>query len=196
MLIVKISQVKTGAGDPMVAKKFQVKGRQNLMLNQENKGLRLIQPGLIQPGEGRRLAIPGGIITIKATGEDTGGTYAMIEMLVPPQSGPPTHVHSREIESFYILEGSLSFWLSDRKFTGSAGCLVIAPPGNTHAFKNEGDEPARVLLLITPAGLEEFFQEVGVPIKAKSALSEYFTPENLERMVTTASKYGVETKLP
>jgi len=166
------------------------------MLNQENKGLRLIQPGLIHSGEGRRLAIPGGICNIKATGEDTGGTYAMIEMLIPPQSGPPPHTHSREVESFYILEGSLSFWLSDRKLTGSAGCLVIAPPGHTHAFKNEGDEPARVLLLITPAGLEEFFQEVGVPIKEESALSEHFTPENLEQMVTTAAKYGVETKLP
>jgi quercetin dioxygenase-like cupin family protein len=196
MLIVKISQVKTGAGDPKAAKKFQVKGRQNLMLNQESKGLRLIQPGLIHSGEGRRFAIPGGICTIKATGEDTGGTYAMIEMLIPPQGGAPPHIHSREIESFYILEGSLSFWLSDRKLTGSAGCLVIAPPGLTHTFKNEGDATARVLLLITPAGLEEFFQEVGVPIKEESALSEHFTPENLERMVTTASKYGVETKLP
>ncbi len=120
----------------------------------------------------------------------------MIEMLIPPQGSPPPHIPSREIESFYILEGSLSFWLSDRKFTGSAGCLVIAPPGHTHAFKNEGGEPARVLLLITLAGLEEFFQEVGVPIKEELALSEHFTPENLERMVTTASKYGVETKLP
>jgi quercetin dioxygenase-like cupin family protein len=166
------------------------------MLNQENKGLRMLQPGLIHSGEGRRLAIPGGICTIKATGEKTGGTYALIEMLIPPQSGPPPHIHSREIESFYILEGSLSFWLADRKLTGSAGSLVIAPPGHTHAFKNERDEPARVLLLITPAGLEEFFQEVGVPNKEESPLSEHFTPENLERMVTTASKYGVETKLP
>jgi quercetin dioxygenase-like cupin family protein len=195
MLIVKLSQVKIGAGEPKTTKKFQFKGRQNLMSNQENKGLRLIQPGLIHPGEGPRLAIPGGICTIKATGEDTGGTYAMIEMLIPPQGGPPPHIHSREIESFYILEGSLSFWLSDRKFTGSAGCLVIAPPGLTHTFKNEGDATARVLLLITPAGLEEFFQEVGVPIKEESTLSEHFTPENLERMVTTAYKYGVETKL-
>ena len=166
------------------------------MLNQESKGLRLIQPGLIHSGEGRRFAIPGGICTIKATGEDTGGTYAMIEMLIPPQGGPPPHIHSREIESFYILEGSLSFWLSDRKLSGSAGSLVIAPPGLTHTFKNEEDATARVLLLITPAGLEEFFQEVGVPTKEQSALLEHFTPENLERMVTTASKYGVETKLP
>ncbi len=166
------------------------------MLNQEKEGLMLIQPGMIHSGEGRRFAIPGGICTIRATREDTGGTYAMIEMLIPPQSGPPPHIYSREIESFYILEGSLSFWLSDRKLAGSAGCLAIAPPGHTHAFKNEGDAPARVLLLITPAGLEEFFQEVGVPIKEESALSEHFTPENLKRMVTTACKYGVETKLP
>jgi quercetin dioxygenase-like cupin family protein len=166
------------------------------MLKQEHKGLRLIQPGLIQPGEGRRLAIPGGIITIKATGKDTGGAYAMIEMLIPPQGGPPPHLHSREVESFYILKGSLSFWLSDRKLTGSEGSLVIAPPGHTHAFKNEGDEPARVLLLITPSGLEEFFQEVGVPFKEGSTLSEHLTSEKLEGMVTTAFKYGVETKLP
>jgi quercetin dioxygenase-like cupin family protein len=196
MLIVKVSQVKNEAGEPKADKKFQVKGRQNLMLNHENKRLRLIQPGLIHLGEGRRFAIPGGICTIKATGEDTGGTYAMIEMLIPPQGGPPPHIHSREIESFYILEGSLSFWLSDRKLSSSAGSLVIAPPGLTHTFKNEEDATARVLLLITPAGLEEFFQEVGVPIKEESALSEHFTPEKLEQMVTTASKYGVETKLP
>ncbi len=166
------------------------------MLNLEDKGLRLIQPGLIHSGAGRRLAIPGGICTIKATGKDTGGTYAMIEMLIPPQGGPPPHIHSREIESFYILEGSLSFWLSDRKFSGSAGSLIIAPPGLTHTFKNEEDATVRVLLLITPAGLEEFFQEVGISIREESALSEQFTPESLERMVTTASKYGVETKLP
>ena len=102
MLIVKVLRVKTGDDDPKVVKEFQVTGRQNLMLSQENKGLRLIQPGLIHEGEGRRLVIPGGICTIKATGEDTGGTYAMIEMVIPPQSGPPPHIHSREVESFYI----------------------------------------------------------------------------------------------
>jgi quercetin dioxygenase-like cupin family protein len=166
------------------------------MLNRETKGLSSIQPGLIHSGEGRRFAIRGGIYTIKATAEDTGGTYALVEMLIPPQGGPPPHMHSREIESFYILEGSLSFWLSDRKLSGSAGSLIIAPPGLTHTFKNEEDAPARVLLLITPAGLEKFFQEVGIPIKEGSPVSEPPSSENLEQVVTTASKYGVETKLP
>ncbi len=165
-------------------------------MSQENKDLKLIQPGLIHSGEGRRFAIRGGIYTIIASAEDTGGTYAMMEMLIPPQGGPPPHIHSREIESFYILEGTLSFWLSDRKLSGSAGSLVIAPPGLSHTFKNEEDAPVRVLLLITPAGLEKFFQEVGIPIRVGSPISELPAPENLERVVTTASKYGIEIKLP
>jgi quercetin dioxygenase-like cupin family protein len=165
-------------------------------MSQKNEDLKLIQPGLIHSGEGRRLAIAGGIYTIKATAEDTGGTYGMMEMLIPPQGGPPPHIHSREIESFYILEGSLSFWLSDRKLSASAGSLVIAPPGFTHTFKNEENAPARVLLLITPAGLERFFQEVGIPIGEGSPVSEPPAPENLEGVVTTASKYGIEIKSP
>ena len=166
-------------------------------MSQEKKDMGdRVNPRLIQSGEGRRLAVAGGIYTIKVTGKDTGGAYAMVEMLIPPQSGPPPHVHSREVESFYILEGSLSFWLSDRMLTGSPGCLVIAPPGLTHAFKNEGAVPARVLMLITPAGLEDFFQEVGFPIKEELAFPEQLTPGDMGKVVTTASKYGVEVKLP
>jgi uncharacterized RmlC-like cupin family protein len=105
-------------------------------------------------------------------------------------------MHSREVESFYILEGSLSFWLAEQKFTCAAGSLIIAPPGLPHAFKNEGDTPARALALITPAGLEQFFEEVGSPIREGSAASEEGTPKDLERVITTAPKYGVEIKLP
>lgn len=156
----------------------------------------VVESKLIQPGEGRRLAVAAGIYTIKAAGQDTGGAYAMLEILVSPQSGPPSHLHSREVESFYILEGSLSFWLADQKLTGGAGCLVIAPPGLPHAFKNEGDTPARALLLITPAGLEEFFEEVGSPLQEGSAGPKVVTPEDLEKVVATTPKYGIEIKLP
>jgi quercetin dioxygenase-like cupin family protein len=65
------------------------------------------------------------------------------------------------MESFYIMEGSLSFWLGNHKFTAETGSLVIAPPGLPHGFKNEGETPARPLALITPSGLEKFFEEVG-----------------------------------
>jgi hypothetical protein len=100
------------------------------------------------------------------------------------------------VESFYILGGSLSFWLADQKFTCAAGSLIIAPPGLPHAFKNEGDTPARALALITPAGLEKFFEEVGSPIKKGSAAPEEGAPKDLERVIATAPKYGVEIKLP
>lgn len=140
--------------------------------------------------------VAGGIYTIKATGKDTGGAYAMIEMLVPPQSGPPPHTHSREMESFYIIEGSLSVWQGNQKFTAEAGSLVIAPPGLLHAFKNEGETPVRALALITPAGLEKFFEEVGSPLKQNSGDPEKVASEDLERIVSTAARYGVEIKLP
>jgi quercetin dioxygenase-like cupin family protein len=117
-----------------------------------------VEAKLIGQGQGNRLGVAGGVYTIKATGKDTGGAYALIEMLVPPQSGAPPHLHSREVESFYILEGSLSFWVADQKVTGEAGSLVIAPPGVPHTFKNKGDTPARALLLITPPGVGKVFR--------------------------------------
>ncbi len=155
-----------------------------------------VEARLIQAGEGHHLGIAGGVYTIKATGKDTAGAYAMLEMLVPPQSGPPLHVHSREVESFYILEGSLSFWLANQKVTCAPGALVIAPPGLPHSFRNEGDTPARALSLITPAGLEEVFAEVGAPIKQGSTLPEEAAPKNLKEIIEIAPKYGVEIRLP
>jgi quercetin dioxygenase-like cupin family protein len=155
-----------------------------------------VESRLIQPGEGHRLGLAGGIYTIKATGKDTGGAYAMVEMLVPPHNGPPPHTHSREMESFYIMEGSLSFWLGNQKFTAETGSLVIAPPGLPHGFQNEGETPARALALITPAGLEEFFEEVGSPLKEDSGGPKEVPSEDLERVVATAANYGVEIKLP
>ncbi|MFA4901196.1 MAG: quercetin 2,3-dioxygenase [Desulfobaccales bacterium] len=156
----------------------------------------VVEPRLIQPAEGHRLTVAGGIYTIKATGKDTGGAYAIVEMLVPPQTGPPPHTHSREMESFYIMEGSLSFWLGNQKFTAEAGSLIIAPPGLPHGFKNEGETPARALALITPAGLEKFFEEIGSPLKEGSGAPKEVTSKDLERVVATAANYGVEIKLP
>lgn len=139
----------------------------------------------VPPKEGRTLAVAGGRYTIKASGEDTGGAYALIEMFLPPQSGPMPHLHEREEESFYILEGSLLFQVGDETLTAGAGTFVKAPQGVSHAFKNMGATPARVLLLLTPAGLEKFFEEVGQP------LGETPSPPNPEKIKQIASKYDV-----
>ncbi len=156
-----------------------------------------ITPKLVAPDEGRRLAVGRSIYTIKAAGEDTGGAYSLMEMAIPPQEGPPPHTHSREAESFFILEGSLSFWVAGRKLIATPGSLVIAPPGFTHAFKNEGDKPARVLMLITPAGFEKFFQEMAAPLTGdESPPPEPRPPGSPERLAAAAAEYGLEINLP
>ena len=155
---------------------------------------------LVPPKEGRTLMVAGGRYTIKASGEDTGGAYALIEMFLPPGSGPPPHLHEREEESFYILEGTLLFQVGDETLTAEAGTFVKTPRGishafknghgfihqyHPHAFKNMGTIPARVLLLVIPAGLENFFEEVGQP------LGETPSPLDPEKVKRTAPKYGV-----
>lgn len=140
---------------------------------------------LVPPGEGPTLAVAGGRYTIKASGEDTGGAFTLIEMLIPPQSGALPHLHEREEESFYILEGSLRFQVGNENLLAAAGTFIKTPRGVGHAFKNVGTTPARVLLLVTPAGLEKFFEEVGQPA------GESPSPPDLEQIKKTAPKYGV-----
>ena len=113
---------------------------------------------VVLPGEGHTLVVNGGRYTIKASSEDTGGAYTLIEMFLPPSSGPPAHLHEREEESFYILEGTLLFQVGDESLTAGAGAYVIAPRGVRHAFKNVGTAPARVPAAGDPGGVGKIFR--------------------------------------
>jgi quercetin dioxygenase-like cupin family protein len=140
---------------------------------------------VVPSGEGHTLMVAGGRYTFKASGEDTGGAYTLIEMFLPPASGPPPHLHEREEESFYILEGTLQFQVGGESLTAGAGAYVKAPPGLRHAFKNVGTAPARVLMLVTPAGIEKFFAEIGQPVGETPAA------QSLEGVKEIAPKYGI-----
>ena len=76
-----------------------------------------------------------------ATGEDTNGKYALWEAIVPPGGGPPPHVHSREEEGFYILEGEITFTVDGERVVATAGMFANMPVGTPHSFKNESDQP-------------------------------------------------------
>src|SRR5580692_4421633 len=104
------------------------------------------------------------LVGFLATGEDTNGKYAMWEAIVPPGGGPPPHVHSREEEGFYIIEGEIILQVGEKRITVSAGMFANMPVGTTHSFKNEADRPAKMLISIAPAGLEQMFLEVGIPV--------------------------------
>src|SRR5215211_507381 len=121
-------------------------------------------PTLSKPGEGRTVAVVGDVYRFLATGEDTNGRYALWEAVVPPGGGPPPHVHSREEEGFYVLEGEVTFQVGGERIMAAAGTFANMPVGTPHSFKNESGQPARMLISVAPAGLEQMFFEVGVPV--------------------------------
>ena len=93
-----------------------------------------------KPGEGRTIAVVGDVYRFLATGEDTNGKYALWEAIVPPGGGPPPHVHSREEEGFYILEGEITFQIGDERLVATAGMFANMPVGTPHSFKNESSQ--------------------------------------------------------
>jgi Cupin domain len=115
---------------------------------------------------------------------------------VPPGNGPPPHIHSREDEAFYLLEGELQFHADGRNFTATTGAWVTLARGSLHYFKNTGSIPARMLILVTPSGLENFFLEIGREALEGENEPVAPTPEDIQKLVETAAKYELEIRLP
>jgi quercetin dioxygenase-like cupin family protein len=149
-----------------------------------------------KPGEGRTVAVVGDVYRFLATGQDTNGKYTLWEAIVSPGGGPPPHVHSREEEGFYILEGEITFLVDDQRRVAGPGLFVNMPVGTPHTFKNEGDEPARMLISVAPAGLEQMFFEVGQPVPEGTRSAAPPTREEIEKLLAVAPRYGIEIRLP
>jgi len=148
-----------------------------------------------KPSEGRRIGIVGDLYRFLATGEETDGKYATFEAIVPPGSGPPPHIHSREVESFLVLEGEITFQLGDERIIASEGTFLNMPVGSLHCFKNESDKTARLLISVAPAGLEEMFLEVGTPLADDVETAPPPSHADIEKLLQAAPRYGVEIKV-
>lgn len=146
--------------------------------------------------EGRTIGVVGDVYRFLATGEDTGGKYAMWEAIVPPGSGPPPHIHSREEEAFYILEGEITFQIGEQRFVAIAGTFANMPVGSLHSFKNESGKPAKMLISVAPAGLEEMFFEVGQPVDPGATVAPLPTKADIETLLMVAPRYGIDIKVP
>ena len=118
------------------------------------------------------------------------------EALVGPGGGPPPHVHSREEEGFYVLEGEITLHVGDQRLVASTGMFANMPVGTPHSFRNEGSRPARMLISVAPAGLERMFFEFGVPLPDGSTTALPPTKEEIEKLLAIAPSYGIEIKLP
>ena len=153
-------------------------------------------PLIRKPNEGRTIAVVGDVYRFLATGDDTSGKYALWEAIVPPGGGPPPHVHSREEEGFYILDGEITFTVNGEKIVATAGMFANVPVGTPHSFKNESDRPAKMLISVAPAGLEQMFMEVGVPLTEGATTALPPTKEEVEKLLTVAPRYGIEIRVP
>jgi quercetin dioxygenase-like cupin family protein len=115
---------------------------------------------VLPPGGGKAIHVLGNPWTIKAGREDTGGPIAVMEASFRPKSGAPAHVHRQHEETFYVLEGEFLFQLGTQTMMATAGTFVFVPRDVPHAFENVGNQPGRILGILTPGGYEQFFEEL------------------------------------
>ena len=129
------------------------------------------------------------------TGKDTGGRFCLIDMHIPPGGGPPPHRHDFE-ESFIILEGELEATFRGVKSVVKAGETAHVPANAPHQFHNTSDQPVRLLCICSPAGQEEFFAEVGVPVATRTTAPPKLDPvaqaEFIAKVEALAPKYRTQ----
>ncbi len=114
------------------------------------------------------IGVVGDTYTILVTGKDTAGRYCLIDMHVPPGGGPPPHRHDFE-EMFTVLEGEIEATFRGQHSTVRAGETINIPANSPHQFQNKSKQTARLLCLCSPAGMEEFFMEIGVPVPTRTS---------------------------
>ena len=149
----------------------------------------------VKPLKGNSIWVLGDLYTFKLTGEQTMGAFTVIEQVIQPESGPPPHTHRREDELFYVLEGKFSFMCANKSDVFESGSFIYIPKNTLHTFKNIGDKQGRLLVTISPAGLEEFFYSIGTPV-SESASSPGFDPGSIEKIMKLAPDYQMEIVLP
>lgn len=137
----------------------------------------------------------GGLMEIKARAEDTGGALGVLEGRFPYEGyGPPLHVHSREDEAVYVLEGQIRFRVGDEEFVAGPGTWVWQPRGVPQAFRVKS-ESARALVVFTPGGLERMFEDGGVPAEDSAEPPPQPQPDP-EAASAVAKRFGFEVVGP
>ena len=137
--------------------------------------------------EGQKLKIAGGNYRIIISGKQTNGEYAVIEMSVPPGAGPNPHAHPDFTETFFVLEGEVSFKSELGSYVAKTNSFVNIPKGGiVHGFKNLSDQPAKLLCTVSPAGLDDLFVEMTTYMETNKD-NEITTKEKINSIFV---KYG------
>jgi quercetin dioxygenase-like cupin family protein len=149
---------------------------------------------IVEPNKGKHIALPGQINTIVATKEDTGGRYSFIECKIFPGAGPVPHIQTREHEGFYLVEGQLTFTVDKERIEAKAGTFINVPPNVLHTFKNETDQIAKLITILSPPGMEQLFVEMGLDVSETNVKPPPYSKEQIERIPSLVAKYGMEIR--
>jgi len=148
-------------------------------------------PIAMQQGQGEARWFLGALATIKSSGETTGGRVAVTENWAPRGHGSPLHVHHNEDEWFYVLSGELTFWVDGQVITATDGSFVYGPRDVPHTFTVTSEE-ARFLLVIEPAGFENFLRALSEPAESLTLPPASVEPPAMDAMMAAAAEYGLE----
>ena len=144
------------------------------------------------PAQGESVSVVGDTYRILLSGAQTGGAFAIIDMLIPPNGGPGPHSHAEMHESFYVVEGEVVVKTKDLTYTARKGSFISIPLGGVvHDFKNLSHSTAHLLCTVVPAGLDAMFREIGQPVPAGTFLPPApMSPAELARLTAIAEKHG------
>ena len=144
---------------------------------------------VLPPGEGQSIWQLGNLLTVKATGEQSQGRFALLEQ-VAAGAPPPMHIHAADDEAFYVLDGSVDLYVGDDVLRAEAGAFCLVPAGTPHSFVSTSSSPARLLLIVSPAGFEQFFAEVERRFPEAGGMP---TPEEAGPVLAElAAQYGLQ----
>ncbi len=127
----------------------------------------VLEPMLTRNGEGEARWWFANLAEIKVTAEQTGGLLSILEITEPPNAAGPWHVHHREDEGFWILEGDVTLQIGDETIEAHAGDFAFGPRDIPHRY-TVGDAGCRMLFIMTPGGFENLVREMSVPAKSRT----------------------------
>jgi quercetin dioxygenase-like cupin family protein len=129
-----------------------------------------------------------------ASGAETGGTFGLSRVTQPAGTATPLHVHSREAEAFYLLDGSMTYRAGEQTYQLSPGSFIYLPAGVPHAFRVTGDAPVRFLAVVAPGGLMDMYDGVGRPAAARRlpGPDEADLAGDIQRWLAAVPEYGLQ----
>ncbi len=134
----------------------------------------------------------GELAIIHAGGKETDGKYCMIELYATKDGSPPWHVHHREDEGFYVIEGELTISVGDKTYKAKAGDYLIAPKDIPHTYTVDSPGFARILIICTPAGFEDCVRSMSTPVSSLVPPDPGSGEIDYEKIISVAAAYEVE----